>query len=113
MRKPVKKVRAGLRRGEPSEAEKKQARFDCWLRADGHCEMPFPHPCPDAVPLRLGQLAHFKSKRRFGWFESEETGQKHLWACPNGHRLQHAYGWSGEKPCPKKPDWADFDSLPF
>ena len=102
----VRKVRPTLRRGEPSNAEREAARVLCHDRAHGRCEMPFPHKCPMYVALDgsgRGQLAHLKSKRRFGWQESAETGQKHLWACPEGHRLQHAYGWTGEKPCPKKP----------
>jgi len=98
--KPLQRVRKSLRRGEPSKAEKMAARAFCCERAHGLCEMPFPHPCPKYVPLELGQLAHLRGKRRFGWFESEK--QKHLWSCAEGHRLQHCYGWTGIKPCPSK-----------
>ena len=99
--------RKTLRRGEPTAAEKEESREFCYARTLGRCEMPFPHKCPVYVPLHgpegvRGELAHLKAKRRFGWFESEETGQRHLWACSEGHRLQHAYGWKGIKPCPPK-----------
>lgn len=104
---PIRKVRPTLRRGEPTLAEKEAARITCFTRAHGRCQMPFPHECPGYVPLNgddryRGQLAHLKAKRRFGWFESKETGQKHLWSCPEGHKIQHQYGWAGEKPCPSK-----------
>lgn len=104
---PVRKIRPTLRRGEPTKAEKEAARAVCFSRAKGMCQVSFTHRCPGFVPLQgdeftRGQLAHLKSKRRFGWRESEETGQRHLWACPEGHRLQHQYGHQGEKPVPKK-----------
>lgn len=102
-RTPLRKKRPGPpRRGEPTADEKAMARMECFARARGRCEIPFPHECSGYVCLSMGQLAHLKAKRRFGWMESEVTGQRHLWACPTGHRLQHAYGWSGVKPCPPK-----------
>lgn len=107
-RSPIRRVRKTLRRNEPSPAEKKRAREFCCARANSRCEMPFPHPCPGIVYLESeyanlrGQLAHFRNKRTYGWMESEETGQRHLWSCPTGHRLQHERGWSGEKIVPAK-----------
>lgn len=98
----LRRVRETLRKGTPTQAEKEAARALCCERALSRCQMPFPHPCPGIVPLELGQLAHFKGKRRFGWFESEATGQKHVWSCATGHKLQHDYGWAGVKPCPSK-----------
>ena len=104
---PVRKRRPTLRRGEPTPEEKENARIICYSRAKGMCQMPFSHTCPGYVPLNgdewhRGQLAHLKAKRRFGWHEDESTGQRHLWSCPESHRLQHQFGWSGVKPCPKK-----------
>jgi len=104
---PVRKRRLKLRRGEPTPEEKENARIICYSRAKGMCQMPFSHTCPGYVPLNgdewhRGQLAHLKAKRRFGWHEDESTGQRHLWSCPESHRLQHQFGWSGVKPCPKK-----------
>lgn len=101
-RSPIRRARKTLRRNEPSPAEKKRARELCCARANGKCEMPFPHPCPGYVPLEYGQLAHLKAKRRFGWMENETTGQRHLWSCTTGHDLQHKFGWSGVKPVPSK-----------
>lgn len=98
--KAPRRARRTLRKGEPSPAEKQAARVACCERAQGRCEMPFPHPCPRYVSLEQGQLAHLKAKRRFGWMESEE--QKHLWSCSTAHLLQHQYGWSGIPPCPPK-----------
>ena len=108
-RTPLRRFRPTLRRGEPSKAEKEAARAFCCARAQSRCEIPFPHPCPGYVPLEYGQLAHFKAKRRWGWMESEH--QRHLWACEVGHRLQHAYGWSGIKPVPAKSPTANMKPL--
>jgi hypothetical protein len=106
--KPLRKVKPGLRRGEPTPAEKEAARLTCYARAQGFCQMEKHHPrCTHYVPLngnefQRGQLAHLKAKRRFGWWESEETGQKWLWASPWCHGLSHQYGPSRTKPVPAK-----------
>lgn len=98
----IRRVRKMLRKNEPTSEEKRALRVLCCERALSQCEMPFPHNCPGHVPLELGHLAHLKAKRRFGWRESEATGQRHLWSCALAHRLQHERGWSGVKPCPAK-----------
>lgn len=97
--------RPTLRHGEPTPAEKQAARQACFDKAHGLC-----HWCGRYVRLNgdeytRGQLCHLKAKRRFGWMESEETGQKHLWGCPDRpgqvgcHSKSHN---SGGKPCPAK-----------
>ena len=88
----IRAMRPTLRRGEPTPAEKQQARIDCWTRAHGRCES-----CSAPTPLNFGHLHHEHSKRRFGWMESES--QRHIWLCPMCHHLTH----QGGKPCPKRP----------
>ncbi len=106
---PVKKKRDKPRRGEPTNEEKQAARVICYSRANGLCQLHVNDQCLGYAPLNAqdddehqGQLCHLKSKRRFGWFESEQTGQRHLWGCVNCHRISHCYGKSGIKPCPNK-----------
>lgn len=94
--------RKTLRRGEPSSAEKDKARFDCFTRAHGYCELRISPLCKVWMPLHgdeftRGQLCHWKSKRRFGWFESEH--QRHIWGCIHCHQASHN---SDGKPCPAK-----------
>ena len=98
-RSPIKKRRTEPRRGEPTKEEKEAARTLCYSRALGLC-----HWCRRYAPLNgddftRGQLCHLKAKRRFGWMESEETGQKHLWGCLECHSKSHN---AGGKPCPAK-----------
>lgn len=102
--------RRTLRRGEPSKAEKEQARIDCRKRAGACCEMlkitgSASPECRGQRVLPLlgnllvrGHLHHLLPKGVYGWRESEETGQRHIWACPPCHRYVH----DGGKPCPPK-----------
>lgn len=95
--------RRTLRRGEPTPAEKQDARRKCRERARGMCEL---QSSPDCIPgkvwpldgelLRRGELSHLKSHRRFGWMESDV--QKHRWSCPACHRWEH----NGGKPVKAK-----------
>jgi hypothetical protein len=95
-------VRSTLRRGEPSAAEKKELREFAFHRAGGVCQLQLVQECAGYAPLEgsefvRGQLVHKLSKRRFGWRESEDTGQKHYWGCIWCHTFSH-----NPKPCPKK-----------
>lgn len=94
--------RKTLRRGEPTTAEKQAARIECRERARAMCELGDSPQCL-VGPLPLdgnlfcrGHLCHLKSKRRFGWMESDV--QRHLWGCFWCHQWQH----QGGKPVPAK-----------
>ncbi len=96
---PVRKFRAKPRRGEPTKEEKENARTVCYARAKGMCQLRNGPHCLGYAPLNAtdgdenqGQLCHLKGKRRFGWFESEETGQKHRWGCWKCHQYEHQRG---------------------
>jgi hypothetical protein len=82
--------RKTLRRGEPTPAEKQEARIRCCRRANATCEK-----CERFVPLGMGHLHHEHSKRRFGWMESDH--QRHIWLCGDCHHDTH-----NPKPCPPK-----------
>lgn len=74
-----------------------RARGMCELRCSPDCRiggMPL-----DGDVLQRGHLSHGRSKRTYGWMESEENGQRHEWSCPPCHMFKHA----GLKPCPPKP----------
>jgi hypothetical protein len=96
--------RKTLRRGEPTKAEKQAAREHCYTRAGGMCQLQLVSECWGFAPLDSysgdpmthGHLSHEKSKRRFGWQESDTN--RHLWGCPVCHSAQH----NGVKPCPPK-----------
>jgi hypothetical protein len=85
--------RSKLRRGEPSKEEKEDARLRCYGRALGICEA-----CGRYAPLNSdddfvrGNLAHAKSKRRFGWYEDPATGQRHIWMHGECHMKSHNAG---------------------
>ena len=89
--------RKTLRRGEPTKADKQAARLHCFTRAEGRCELALVAECWGYAPLDSysgdpmthGHLCHLKSKRRFGWFESEDTGQQHFFGCPPCHAASH------------------------
>jgi hypothetical protein len=96
---PVRKRRLKLRRGEPTPEEKENARTICYARAKGMCQLRNGPHCLGYAPLNAldghghqGQLCHLRGKRRFGWAESEETGQKHLWGCWRCHQYEHQHG---------------------
>lgn len=92
------------RRGEPTKAEKQAAREKVYRRAAGCCQLRLAPDCIHGVlpldgpdELSHGHLVHFKSKRRFGWMESDI--QQHFWGCWRCHKWMH----NGGKPCAKKP----------
>jgi len=96
---PIKKKRDKPRRGEPTNEEKQAARALCFSRAGGMCQLHVNNQCLGYAPLNAedgdehqGQLCHLKGKRRFGWPESEVTGQKHLWGCWKCHAASHNCG---------------------
>ena len=91
-RTPLRPKRPTLRRGEPTSAEKAQARLECYQTAQGLC-----HWCRRFVPLSVGHLCHARAKRRFGWMPSEQ--QAHWWGCGECHGKSHN---AGGKPCPPK-----------
>jgi hypothetical protein len=98
--------RPTLRRDEPTPAEKQAARILARERASGMCQIRESPQCTQDKVLPLngpllvrGHLHHVLSKRRFGWMESTETDQRHLFACPWCHGWLH----NGGKPCPPKP----------
>ena len=88
--------RKTLRRGEPTEAEKQEARVHARTRTNGMCEYHLldgtevlgvrieasprcrigPLPLEGDLLVR-GHLCHLKGKRVYGWRESDE--QRHLW----------------------------------
>lgn len=100
----IRSVRPTLRRGEPSPAEKQAARVIAYSRANGMCQLHLVAECWGYAPLDSysgdpmthGHLAHERSKRTYGWMESETN--RHYWSCPICHAFQHA----GGKPCPPK-----------
>lgn len=72
-------------------AEKEVARFACYERAEGVCEV-----CERSNPLSSGHLHHERAKRRWGWMESDF--QRHIWLCMWCHGNAHN---AGGKPVPK------------
>ena len=83
--------RKTLRRGEPTESEKQEARVKCCSRARERCQK-----CDVFLPIERGHLHHEHSKRRFGWMESDH--QRHVWLCGDCHHDTHC-----PKPWPPKP----------
>jgi hypothetical protein len=79
---PLRKFRAQPRRGQPTKAEKGDAREFAHDRAGGKCES-----CGIRLPLDLGHLAHEHAKRRFGWQESDTNS--HRWYCFECHHNEH------------------------
>jgi 5-methylcytosine-specific restriction endonuclease McrA len=79
---PIRKVRPGTRRGQPTKAEKGDAREVCCNRDGEKCES-----CGIHLPLELGHLAHEHAKRRFGWQESATNS--HRWLCWECHHAEH------------------------
>jgi hypothetical protein len=98
-------VRSTLRRGEPTKTDKEAARIACYNRVEGMCELKISSKCMKYAPLNhpspfvRGQLCHKLAKRRFGWMESEQTGQRHIWGCNECHQASHN---ANGKPCPAK-----------
>jgi hypothetical protein len=84
---PPRKRRPGVRRGQPTKAEKDLVRNGAYLRAEGGCELDrHLHCCGGKFwpltgeLLNRGHLAHLRNKRMWGWDE-----QNVCWGCPHGH----------------------------
>lgn len=94
------KPRKTLRRGEPTRAEKQEARIDCRERAGGMCELRQSDQCLGGpLPLegdlfQRGHLSHLHGKRRYGWMESGI--QKHQWSCWVCHQDHHQHTKGGK-----------------
>jgi hypothetical protein len=103
-RSPIRKVRPGLRRGEPSPEEKKATRIAARNRANGICEAQENPKCTGQRILPLegdlwqrGHLAHGRAKARFGWRESEKNWL--TWQCPFCHLIsEHQKGIKMPRP---------------
>ena len=93
---PPRKKRPGVRRGEPTNAEKEAERDHVYERCGGRCELRDEdgHPLhPDhwagvlpkdgVTPWDHWHLVHLHSKRRFGWTEAQ--GNTLLGGCPACH----------------------------
>jgi len=103
-RSPI-RPRKTLRRGEPYPAEKQAIRIAVRDRAHGICELRLHPNCPGERPLPLegglftrGHLVHLHGKRRFGFRESAETGQRLLWGCGWCHGDSHQHGTKFDAP---------------
>ena len=100
-RTPVRKVRPGTRRGQPTRNEKACIRLAAYERAGGLCELRISHLCILGVLPFIGSamerwhLVHLHAKRRFGWGEDNLCG-----GCYWCHAASHN---AGGKPCPAKP----------
>lgn len=98
------KPRATLRRNEPTRADKQAARITCYSRARAFCQLHLSPKCLvgplpfDGPVMARAHLCHTKSKRRYGWMESDV--QKHLLSCFFCHiEAQHN---AGGKPVKQK-----------
>jgi 5-methylcytosine-specific restriction endonuclease McrA len=99
----VKKVRSKPRAGRLKGAALEQLRRDCFER-DGYRCQGFIHSecglwftCRKLVTWESGHMAHIGAKRRHG--DSLDNVRT---LCAECHRIEHAYGPSGVKPCPPK-----------
>jgi hypothetical protein len=82
---PIRKVRPGTRRGQPTPAEKEAVRRMAYERARGMCELRLEGcmrgPLPWAGPVWVrGHLVHLRSKRVHGW-----GAENVCWGCPKCH----------------------------
>lgn len=96
---PVRKRRSKPRPGRLKDADLKLLRATCFVRDNFTCQYcaakvdPFlPHLADTSA-----HMAHIHAKRRGG--DSLENVRT---LCGKCHRLEHAYGKSGVKPCPAK-----------
>lgn len=88
---PVRKKRPGVRRGQPTKAEKEAERDRVYERCGGRCElrgedgMPLhPEHISGVLPSQWSvferwHLVHLHAKRRFGW--TEAAGNTLLGGC--------------------------------
>ena len=94
-RKPIRKRRPTLRRGELTPAEKEAVRQMAYNRARGRCELDrHLHCCGgkvlpwDGLLRERGHLVHLRNKRMFGWGPENVA-----WGCARGHLdLMHTKG---------------------
>jgi hypothetical protein len=100
-RTPVRKKRPGVRRGQPSPAEKKVLREFIYELSAGRCELGL--GCCDGQPLpwdgsifERWHLVHVKAKRRFGW--PVEGPDRMRGGCYQGHIVEMHE--KGRKPVP-------------
>lgn len=87
---PPRKKRPGVRRGQPTNAEKEAERDRVYARCGGRCELDLMPTCWKGVIPKNGStpwdhwhLVHLHSKRRFGWTEAQ--GNTLLGGCPACH----------------------------
>jgi 5-methylcytosine-specific restriction endonuclease McrA len=104
-KKPVRKVRAKARPGRLKGKAMDQLRRECFERDGYRCQMIFyvtnmgvALTCGKPVTWETGHMAHIGAKRRHG--DSLENVRT---LCAECHHIEHSYGKSGVKPCPKKP----------
>jgi 5-methylcytosine-specific restriction endonuclease McrA len=108
-KKPVRKVRAKARPGRLKGKAMEQLRRECFERDGYRCRgvvatytrvlgVLWPKYCDKAVTWETGHMAHIGAKRRHG--DSLENVRT---LCAECHHIEHSYGKSGVKPCPKKP----------
>lgn len=103
-RTPIRKVRPGTRRGQPTSEQKGVIRFVAYERSGGRCDLDIhPEHVSGVLPFtgsvfQRWHLVHLKAKRRFGWGEDNLCG-----GCFWCHSVAlHQYGGK-DKPCPPKP----------
>jgi hypothetical protein len=98
-RSPVKKKRAGTRRGRPTKAEKAAIREKVYAECGGKCEI---NKHPQCIPNRVWpfdgdvferwHLVHLTGKRVHGWDRSNLCG-----GCPACHLISlHTEGGGGK-----------------
>ena len=87
---PPRKKRPGVRRGQPTKAQKKAERERVYERANGLCQLHLMPGCsgrrvlPWEGPLMArAHLVHLHAKRRFGWTEAD--GNTLLIGCYECH----------------------------
>lgn len=88
---PVRKKRLGVRKGQPSNAEKSDVRLAVYQRAGGRCELNLGPKCIKGVlpfegitPWDHGHFVHVKSKGAGGKF-TVENGRWGCWQCHLGY----------------------------
>lgn len=99
-RTPVRKVRPGTRRGQPTKAEKEAIRNAQYAESGGRCDMGIsPKHVWGVLPptgsiYERWHLVHIKAKRVYGWGKENLCGG--CYWCHIDHMHQ------GGKPCPPK-----------
>lgn len=100
---PARRKRPGVRRGQPTKAEKAAERSRVYERSGGRCELRDEQGLPlhpdhrdgvlpaDGSVFERWHLVHLHSKRRFGW--TEQSGNVLLGGCFSCHILgMHTQG---------------------